>query len=251
MKQNTPSTTPSMREQDQSLLTRAREVYDNLLQEIGKHKESLPPSKLHGLENMAESHARLMRILKASETDHPERLEAIIAEALESFPKAMKGLEPKNPETFKAAQAEARKHLQSVTAHIETQIPSIATKVSPQKVGEAAAKGDGFLRRLWNKHESFMEEKSSGTRLGIAVSEMVIGGILTDTGGRWISQSISGLKDGGVQQIDGPNGARTTTVIMTPMSKQERILKGVLGGATTSLGVGSTVMGFAGLFRGM
>jgi len=129
-------------------------------------------------------------------------------------------------------------------------------KAKLAKEAEEAGKETGFLERHFGKrlakgfarHEEWMKTKSPAGRMGFAVGEMVLGSVAMEVGSQMLSQSISGLKQSSLQQVDD-KGGRTTVLVMAPIPAGERTFKAVVGAGAAAAGLVATGLGFYGIFR--
>ncbi len=122
---------------------------------------------------------------------------------------------------------------------------------------QAAKKEGGFLQKHlgsriskgFQKHEEWMKSKTPAARMGFAVGEMVLGSVAMEVGSQMLSQSMSGLKQQQLQQVDSKDGKRTTVLVMAPLTGGERAFKAVVGAGATAAGLVATGLGFYGIFR--
>src|SRR5690606_25082098 len=105
------------------------------------------------------------------------------------------------------------------------------------------------ISKGFQRHEEWIKSKTPAARMGFAVGEMVLGSVAMEVGSQMLSQSMSGLKQQQLQQVDSKDGKRTTVLVMAPLTGGERTFKAVVGAGATAAGLVATGLGFYGIFR--
>lgn len=191
---------------------------------------------------------------------------AVIADALKEAGTLVKlKLDPSAPKAVAEAQYHIGEALKTVQNEVRASglMHAIKTELQSKAVVqtvEAAAQPnfvshilDGAAHVFDNtigKHQKWLNEQSTGKRLGFAVGYMALGSVLTDVGIRMASQGFSGVKEDTAQQID-KEGNRSVLILKKPLPAAERIVKAVLGSGSIAAGITGTGLGFYNLFAGM
>jgi hypothetical protein len=244
----------------ESLITASDGLQTRFKAEISQHGPALGPRKveefLAHLKSYALGQKKMAAISRDLHSFDVERENSALLEALGAFPVAMEGIDATQFEDTavrNAALEKARKavidNLKGLNQDMEGKIPTIAPKIYSKRLEEDTERSSGVFRRMLRKHSDMMEKQSDAGRLGIAASELVIGGILTNVGVGWLSQSRRGLKEKSIIHTD-LNGNPVADVVIVPMPQTERVLKAALGTAGLGIGIGGTILGFCGIFRG-
>lgn len=124
-----------------------------------------------------------------------------------------------------------------------------------KRIVEEVEREAGFVVRtgkdLIGKHQEWVTKGSSSRAFGIACTEMALGSVMTSMGTQMLSTAIGGQRQKAVETNVGPDGTVTLTGVFVPIPKTERVIKAVIGGATTATGIAATASGFFNIFRGM
>ncbi len=88
------------------------------------------------------------------------------------------------------------------------------------------------------RFDKYLSTKSLGGKLGIAATGIVLGGILMQSGGTWLSQGLDGQEPYYSRQAD--NSTLAATKPMSTTKRTAKILGGVVAGIT---GIGAEIVG--------
>ena len=233
-----------------NLIEEARDIADQL-QEALPRKPDHKTSSLTQAEDLLSEHTGLESMAKRLEMGGKHKFAAING-ARQLYSDKLTASTPNNQVMgyIKLRLGEVSDEMKKLhRTHANNWIGSTKSAAEEAVTEEAEKRGSGFIKRVWNKHEQLLEGKSDMGRLGIAVSEIVLGGVLTNVGGMWLAQSRRGLKESSIVRTD-ESGRPIADVVVTPMANTERILKAALGTASLGVGIGGTILGFVGVFRG-
>jgi hypothetical protein len=244
----------------ESLIAASDALQARFKAEISQHGPALGSRKVEDLlahlKAYALGHKKMAAISHDLHSFDVERENSALLEALGAFPKALEGIDINQLDDTAArnsalekARAAVIDQLKGLNQDLEGKIPTIAPKIFPKQLEEDAERSPGVFRRMLSKHNDMMEKQSDAGRLGIAASELVLGGILTNVGIGWLSQSRRGLKEKSIIHTD-ERGNAVADVMIVPMPQTERVLKAALGTAGLGVGIGGTILGFCGIFRG-